>query len=57
LQLAADLATGTSAEEAYRCVHRWILARRARAQSDELALRKSLQTTHPALFRVLKRSL
>jgi hypothetical protein len=57
LQLAADLATGTSAEEPYRCVHRWVLARRTRAASEELALRKSLQATHPALFHVLKRSL
>lgn len=56
LQLAEDLATGTSAEQAYRCVHRWIHARRARQQSEELALRKSLQVLHPALFRVLKRS-
>ncbi len=57
LQLAADLATGTPADESYRCVHRWILARRARSQNDELALRKALQAMHPALFRVLKRSL
>ena len=56
LQLAEELATGTPAEESYRCVHRWILARRARQQSEELALRKSLQASHPALFRVLKRS-
>jgi hypothetical protein len=55
LQLAEELATGTPAEESYRCVHRWIHARRARQQSDELALRKSLQALHPALFRVLKR--
>jgi len=56
LQLAEELATGTPAEEPYRCVHRWIHARRARRQSEELALRKSLQASHPALFRVLKRS-
>lgn len=56
LQLAEELATGTPAEEPYRCVHRWIHARRARQQSEELALRKSLQASHPALFRVLKRS-
>jgi hypothetical protein len=56
LPLAEDLATGTSADESYRCVHRWIHARRARKQSEELALRKSLQSTHPALFRVLKQS-
>ena len=56
LPLAEDLATGTSAEESYRCVHRWIHARRARKQGDELALRKNLQAIHPALFRVLKQS-
>jgi hypothetical protein len=56
LQLAEELATGTPAEEPYRCIHRWIHARRARQQSEELALRKSLQASHPALFRVLKRS-
>jgi hypothetical protein len=56
LPLAEDLATGTPAEESYRCVHRWIHARRARKQADELALRKNLQAIHPALFRVLKES-
>lgn len=56
LPLAEDLATGTPAENSYRCVHRWIHARRARKQADELALRKSLQAIHPALFRVLKQS-
>jgi hypothetical protein len=56
LPLAEDLATGTPAEESYRCVHRWIHARRARKQADELALRKNLQSLHPALFRVLKQS-
>jgi hypothetical protein len=56
LPLAEDLATGSSAEESYRCVHRWIHARRARKQGDELALRKNLQAIHPALFRVLKQS-
>jgi hypothetical protein len=56
LPLAEDLATGTPAEESYGCVHRWIHARRAKKQTDELALRKSLQSLHPALFRVLKQS-
>jgi hypothetical protein len=56
LPLAEDLATGASAEESYRCVHRWIHARRARKQGGELALRKNLQAIHPALFRVLKQS-
>ena len=56
LPLAEDLATGAPAEESYRCVHRWIHARRARKQADELALRKKLQGLHPGLFRVLKQS-
>ena len=56
LPLAEDLATGTSSEESYRCVHRWIHARRARKADEELALRKTLQAAHPALFRVLKQS-
>jgi len=57
LQLAVDLPTGnTPAEEHYRCVHRWIQARRANRHSDELALRKVLQAGHPTLFRYLKQS-
>jgi hypothetical protein len=56
LPLAEDLATGAPAEESYRCVHRWIHARRAKKPTEELALRKALQATHPALFRVLKQS-
>jgi hypothetical protein len=57
LQLAENLPTAeTTAEEHYRCVHRWIHARRAKRQSDELALRKILQAGHPALFRLLKQS-
>ena len=56
LPLAEDLATGAPAEESYRCVHRWIHARRAKKQTDELALRKNLQSLHPALFRLLKQS-
>jgi hypothetical protein len=56
LPLAEDLATGAPAEESYRCVHRWIHARRAKKQADELALRKNLQSLHPALFRILKQS-
>jgi hypothetical protein len=56
-QLAADLPTGnTPAEENYRCVHRWIQARRANRHSDEMALRKTLQANHPVLFRYLKHS-
>jgi hypothetical protein len=57
LQLARDLALGsTLAEENYRTVHRWIDARRASRRADELALRKTLQTDHPVLFRYLKQS-
>ena len=56
LPLAEDLATGAPAEESYRGVHRWIHARRAKKPTEELALRKALQATHPALFRVLKLS-
>jgi hypothetical protein len=56
LQLAEDLATGTPAEEAYRCIHRWVHARRARKHDEELSLRKALQSVHPELFNLLKRS-
>jgi hypothetical protein len=57
LQLAVSLPTGnTPAEENYRCVHRWIQARRANQPDEEMALRKTLQASHPALFQYLKRS-
>jgi hypothetical protein len=56
LQLAEDLATGTPADDAYRCVHRWVHARRARKHDVELSLRKTLQSVHPELFNLLKRS-
>jgi hypothetical protein len=57
LQLTEDLPmSDTPAEQHYRVVHRWVQARRARRQNDELALRKTLQASHPALFRLLKRS-
>jgi hypothetical protein len=56
LQLAEDLATGTPADDAYRCVHRWVHARRARKHDEELSLRKTLQSVHPELFNLLKRS-
>jgi hypothetical protein len=56
LQLAEDLATGTPAEDSYRCVHRWVHARRARKHDEELSLRKTLQSVHPELFNLLKRS-
>jgi hypothetical protein len=55
LQFPMDLPTGnTRAEDAYRCVHRWIDARRESRGADELALRKTLQSINPALFRHLK---
>jgi hypothetical protein len=56
-QLSVDLPRGSSpAEERYRCVHRWIHAHRAHRQDEEMALRRSLQQSHPVLFGVLKRS-
>jgi hypothetical protein len=56
LQLAEDLSTGTPAADAYRCVHRWIHARRAHKHDEELSLRKTLQSLHPDLFNLLKQS-
>ena len=57
LQLPEDLpSVSGAAEENYRCVHRWIHARRANRPADELALRKTLQASHPTLFSVLKHS-
>ncbi len=54
-QLSIDLAqTQTPGEEHYRCVHRWIEARRAQKRDEELALRKALQASQPMLFRYLK---
>jgi hypothetical protein len=56
-QLSVDLPRGSSpAEDRYRCVHRWIHAHRAHRQDEEMALRRSLQQSHPVLFGVLKRS-
>lgn len=56
-QLALDLPRSeTAGEERYRCVHRWIHARRAGNRDEEMALRKALQASHPTLFRLLKRS-
>ena len=55
LQLTLDLPTGTShGEQEYRCVHRWVDARRAKHPDEEMALRKMLQALNPALFRQLK---
>jgi hypothetical protein len=57
LQLDAELPTGdTPAEASFRCVHRWIQARRANRQGEEMALRKVLKAGHPGLFRHLKQS-
>ncbi len=57
LQLANDLPAGeTDASQGYRCVHRWTQARRAKNTSEELAVRKALQASHPALFEVLKQT-
>ncbi|HVW70442.1 MAG TPA: hypothetical protein VHB68_15800 [Steroidobacteraceae bacterium] len=57
LQLAVDLPPGeTAAEDGYRCVHRWLQARRAKRHGDELELRKTLQSQHPPLFDLLKRT-
>jgi hypothetical protein len=54
-QLGIELAqTQTPGEEHYRCVHKWIEARRAQKRDDELALRKALQVGQPMLFRYLK---
>lgn len=54
-QMGLDLAqTQTAGEEHYRCVHRWLEARRAQRKEDELAQRKALQASHPLLFRYLK---
>jgi hypothetical protein len=53
--MSIDLArTQTAGEEHYRCVHRWLEARRAQKKDDELAERKALQAAHPLLFRYLK---
>jgi hypothetical protein len=52
-QLSVDLATGgTPAEESYR----WIDARRAGRDGEEISLRKALQATNRALFACLKRA-
>jgi hypothetical protein len=57
LQLAQDLApSDTAPENNYRTVHRCLTARRARRAAEELNERKTLQTTNPALFQLLKTS-
>jgi hypothetical protein len=56
-QLGVELPPGdTPAEQHYKCVHRWIHARRAHRDQEEMALRKALQSSHPVLFGMLKRS-
>jgi hypothetical protein len=56
-QLSVDLPTGdTPSEQHYKCIHRWIHAHRAHREQEEMALRKSLQSSHPTLFAMLKRS-
>jgi hypothetical protein len=56
-QLSVDLPTGdTPAEQHYRCIHRWTHAHRAHREQEEMALRRSLQSSHPVLFGLLKRS-
>jgi hypothetical protein len=57
-QLGVDLPRGCApaAEEHYRCIHRWIHAHRGHQRQEEMALRKQLQQSHPALFWMLKRS-
>jgi hypothetical protein len=55
--LTEDLPAGETAGEArYRCVHRLQQARRAGRKDEELVLRRTLQSDHPALFQHLKRS-
>jgi hypothetical protein len=55
-QLSVDLPTGdTPAEQHYKCIHRWIHAHRAHREQEEMALRRSLQSSHPVLFGLLKR--
>lgn len=56
-QLALDLPKGrTPGEEHYRCIHRWVHARRANRSQEEIDLRKMLRASHPVLFRALKRT-
>lgn len=55
--LPVDLpAAGTAGEGHYRCAHRWIHARRLGRHEEEMAQRKALMVSHPALFQWLKRS-
>ena len=57
-QLPVDLPLGRSpAEEHYRLVHRWLAARAAGAETQDLALRRQLKELQPALFACLLSSL
>ena len=57
-QLPCDLPPGDSAaEEHYRLVHRWLAARTAGRTAHELALRRQLKESQPALFACLLGSL
>ena len=42
------------AENTFKCVHRWLQARRAKRTSEELELRKALRVHHARLFECLK---
>ncbi|MET0534251.1 MAG: hypothetical protein ABW171_08505 [Steroidobacter sp.] len=54
-QLDIELAqTQTPGEECYRCVHKWLDARRNQRKDEELAQRKALQASQPLLFQYLK---
>ncbi len=56
--LPVDLPLGSSpAENHYRLVHRWLAARAAGVEAEDLALRKQLKALQPALFACLLRSL
>jgi hypothetical protein len=56
--LPVDLPTGrTGGGSHYRCVHRWIHARRTGQTAEEMAQRKALLASHPLLFEWLKRSI
>ncbi len=56
-QLPVDLPRGeTPAQDRYRCVHRWVHAHHGHRQQEEMALRRSLQQSHPVLFWMLKRT-
>ena len=56
--LPVDLPRGHSpAEEHYRLVHRWLAARAAGREPEDLALRRRLKESQPALFARLLKSL